>query len=139
MQLRIQTGINWLVRIKDSNLSTCRKVYLKYMFMEGIDMAPEASDLYWHLAQDMLQGMMTDEVYYEFNTRSKAHELYSDEWYRGRRLSEPFLYVYACTMYYKVNKDPQDADMIFFHLDCPRRAGEYDGKFIFFEIGRAHV
>ncbi len=105
---------------------------LKYMFMEGIDMAPEASDLYWHLAQDMLQGMMTDEVYYEFNTRSKAHELYSDEWYRGRRLSEPFLYVYACTMYYKVNKDPQDADMIFFHLDCPRRAGEYDGKFIFF-------
>ena len=105
---------------------------LEYMFREGIEWTPREDDLYWQWAQDTLKGMITDEVCIDFVERDEAHELYSDEWYRGSRLSEPFLYVYICKMYYKVNTDPQDADMIFFHMDSPRRAGEDDGEFMFF-------
>ena len=101
--------------------------------LEGMIWEPDDDDLYWTMIQDMLSGMILENERIEFGMREEAHELFSEKWYKGSRLTDPYLYVYICVC--NLNDDGQEAealqDTTFSKVDGQRRAGEYNGKFLF--------
>ncbi len=91
------------------------------------------SDIYWELAQNLLSDMLLEGETIERGVTNKGRELFSDEWYEnaefGGRLTDPFLYVFVCT--WQNRSEFSMSDTTYMGVEHPRRAGDYDGYFVF--------
>ena len=120
------------IKKEEAVLSTSEDQESETIVLEGMVWEPDDDDLYWTMIQDMLSGMILENECIKFGMREEAHELFSENWYKGSRLTDPYLYVYICVCNLDDEQEAESLqDTTFSKVDGQRRAGEYNGKFLF--------